>query len=666
MPNKRRIAAEDIYNFELITGLDISPDGQHVVYALQTVERASERKYTHLWLAPTGRGAPRQLTFGKQVNAAPRFSPDGKTLAFLSNRTGDEMQIHLLPMDGGEARPLTRLKGSIGAFHWSPDGRSLLVEFSKQDKEEAEREGDEQKKKLGVVARHYKRLFYKFDGAGFLPHEQQHLWLVDARTGKGTQLTDHEVYAEGQAVWSPDGKSIVFVSNRYPDPDMEIEGEDLFLVSAKGGKIRKLETFHGHKGFPSVSPDGRWVAFLGSKGEWDNNYLWLVPADGKGKARNLTAGLELDAQVLGAHDVSPAATLPPTWSRDGRRIIFQVGERGSATLKAYNLDTDAVEEIISDPGEVGAYAFDREQKRLAYFFGTIDDINQVRLREMATGKTKTLTKTNAWIKRLDLGKVEEYWFKGAHKKDLQGWVLKPPGFRANRKYPTIIEIHGGPQAQYGWRFFHEFYYLAAQGYVVAFSNPRGGRGYGREHIAAIRHAFGTVDYDDVMAFTDAVAKQPYVDKDRMGVTGGSYGGFMTAWIIGKTNRFKAAVVQRAVTNWVSFAGNSDFNWYFERWMGDGPVWESEAMLKKYWKQSPISLMGKHVRTPTLVIHSLMDQRVEHEQGEQLYVALKRAGVEAELVLFPESPHGLSRVGRTDRRIARLNHILRWMDRYLKR
>ncbi len=666
MPTNRRITAEDIYNFELITGLDMHPAGDRVVYSLQTVERATEKKYTRLWLAPTGRGAPRQITYGNHNNLGPRFSPDGQTLAFLSDRGGDGMQIYLLPMDGGEARPLTNLKGDIGAFTWLPDGGSLLVEFTKQDKDDAEREASEQKKKLGVVARHYQRMFYKMDGAGFLGHEQQHFWRVNARTGKAAQLTDHDLYGEGQAALSPDGKTIAFVSNRKPNPDMELEGGELYTMPASGGKMKEIPTFKGSKQLPAFSPDGKWIAFIGTQGFWDNDYLWIVPADGKGKARNLTAKLDLDANVLGAHDVAPAATMRPTWSADGQRIYFQASEHGRTDLYAWNLATDSLETIIIEQGEVGAYAFDREQTRLAYFFGRVDDLNQIHLRELESGKTKVLTKTNAWLKRVDLGQLEEVWFKGGHKKDLQGWILKPPGFRAGKKYPAIIEIHGGPQAQYGWRFMHEFYYLAAQGYIVAYSNPRGGRGYGREHIAAIRHKFGTVDYDDVMKFSDYVEKQPYVDASRMGVTGGSYGGFMTAWIIGKTNRFKSAVVQRAVTNWVSFVGNSDFNWFFEEWMGDGPPYQSEELLKQYWRQSPVSLMGKHVKTPTLVIHSLMDQRVEHEQGEQLYIALKRMGVDSELVLFPDSPHGLSRTGRTDRRIARLNHILRWMDKYLKK
>jgi acylaminoacyl-peptidase len=261
--------------------------------------------------------------------------------------------------------------------------------------------------------------------------------------------------------------------------------------------------------------------------------------------------------------------------------------------------------------------------------------------------------------------MEEVWYKGADKNDLQGWILKPPGFSASKKYASILEIHGGPQTQYGNHFMHEFYLLAAQGYVVHFTNPRGGTGYGREHTKAIIANMGDRDYADMMAWTDLIEKKPYIDKTRMGVTGGSYGGYMTAWIIGNTNRFAAAVAQRAVTNWVSMMGSSDFNWRFNDWMGDILPWDGEKEMLRIWRQSPMSKIGKHVKTPTMVIHSQMDQRVEQEQGEQLYVALRQMGVPTELVLFPDSPHGLSRTGRTDRRIERLNSIIRWMDTHLK-
>jgi dipeptidyl aminopeptidase/acylaminoacyl peptidase len=265
------------------------------------------------------------------------------------------------------------------------------------------------------------------------------------------------------------------------------------------------------------------------------------------------------------------------------------------------------------------------------------------------------------LKNIDLGQMDEVWVKGASGNKIQGWVLRPPGFRKNSKYPSILEIHGGPRVQYGNFFMHEFYYLAAQGYVVHFCNPRGGQGYGEAHSKSIWRNWGTVDYDDLMAWTDYVRRKPYIDGRRMGVTGGSYGGYMTNWIIGKTDRFKAAVTQRSVSNLISMWGSSDFNWVFQDEINGRPPW---AGLDDYWRQSPMKHIGK-ATTPTLVIHSEQDLRCAIEQGEQVFVALKRLGVETEMVRFPDEPHGLSRGGRTDRRVDRLKHILRWFDRYLK-
>jgi dipeptidyl aminopeptidase/acylaminoacyl peptidase len=253
------------------------------------------------------------------------------------------------------------------------------------------------------------------------------------------------------------------------------------------------------------------------------------------------------------------------------------------------------------------------------------------------------------------------WFEGTTGNDLQGWILKPPSFDPSRAYPAIIEIHGGPRTQYGHLFMHEFYVLAAQGYVVTFCNPRGSRGYGEEHAKAIWNRWGSVDYDDLMAWTDLLEEKPYIDSQRMGVTGGSYGGYMTNWIIGHTDRFRAAITQRSVSNLISMYGSSDFNWSFQQEFGDQPPWEA---FESYWQQSPISHIGD-ATTPTLVIHSEDDLRCPIEQGEQIFVALKKLGVDTEMIRFPDEPHGLSRGGRTDRRVKRLEHILRWFDRYLK-
>jgi dipeptidyl aminopeptidase/acylaminoacyl peptidase len=265
------------------------------------------------------------------------------------------------------------------------------------------------------------------------------------------------------------------------------------------------------------------------------------------------------------------------------------------------------------------------------------------------------------FRQKELGQIEEVWFKGPDNNDLQGWIMKPPDFDASQKYPSILEIHGGPLAQYGNFFMHEFEFLAAHGYVVYFSNPRGGRGYGEAHAQAIWNDHGGADYDDVMAWANYVRQLPYIDETRMGVTGGSYGGFMVNWIIGHTQMFKAAVTQRSISNRLSSYGSSDINWMREFSFDNEPPWEN---LANYWSQSPLQYIG-NARTPTLVIHSENDFRCPIEQGEQIFVALKRLGVETEMVRFPDTSHGLSRNGRTDRRIIRLQHILRWFDKYLK-
>jgi len=300
---------------------------------------------------------------------------------------------------------------------------------------------------------------------------------------------------------------------------------------------------------------------------------------------------------------------------------------------------------------------------MAYFYGKLDDPAQHHVRQLAGGQKtdRSLTRFNRdLLDGIDLGQVEETWIKGPDGNDLQGWIIKPPGFDPAKKYPSILEIHGGPLTQYGNFFFHEFYFLASQGYVVHFTNPRGGRGYGEAHAAAIWGRWGSVDYDDLMAWTDHVASQPYIDLARMGVTGGSYGGYMTVWIIGHTQRFKAAAAGRCVSNFVSMWGSSDSNWTFQQVVNDKAPFED---LPAYWDRSPIKYIG-NARTPTMVLHNEFDLRCPIEQGEQVFVALKSLGVESEMVRFPDEFHGLSRTGRTDRRIARLNHILGWFERHL--
>ena len=668
MPRQKpTLTAEDLYKYNHISHPRLSPDGKHVIYALSRTDQKTEKRYNNLWLTPTHKAEPRQFTYGDQNDASPEWSPDGTQIAFLSNRGNKDKppQIYLIPFFGGEARPLTDIKGSIQSFSWSPDGKKLLCSIRKTDKEVLEREKDEQKKKLGTVARHYDRVFFKIDGVGYRPYERTHLWVVDAHTGQGKQLTDHTLYDEGgPAAWTPDGNWIVFISNRHENPDFNTEEADVYITPSAGGDFRKLDTAPGNKYQPAVSPDGKWIAYFSPEGhnQWyKNTDLWIVPFDGSSPAQNLTAAYDIHMSSGTINDSSGTESTGPEWSADSRRIYFSVDKHGTTWMMSLTVDGNDLQTHSRAGISANAISFDRSRTGVAYLDPSLSSPGQITIKNLTTHTERTLTKHNDWLNKVHLSETEEVWFKGSDGNDLQGWIVKPPNFDPSKKYPSIMEIHGGPLLQYGHHFFHEFYFLAAQGYVVYYTNPRGGRGYGEEHAKAIWGSWGVSDYEDLMCWADYTQNLPYIDSERMGVTGGSYGGYMSLWIIGHTQRFKAAVAQRVVSNFVSMWGSSDFNWNFQQTFGDVPPYKD---INFAWDRSPMKYIG-NAKTPTLLIHSENDLRCPIEQKEQAFVALKQLGVESEMVRFPEESHGLSRGGRTDRRIARLHHILRWFDKYLK-
>jgi len=371
---KRLITAEDLYDLKLLCSVRISPDGRHVIYRLGRVNKKTEKKFGNLWLVPTAGGEPRQFTYGNQSDSSPRWSPDGSSIAFLSNRANKEKpsQIFIIPFHGGEARKLTDIEGEINLVEWSPDGRKLLCTVRKLDTEVLEREKYEQKKKLGVVARHYDRVFYKLDGYGFLPHERRHIWLVDTRTGKGKQLTDSAIYDEYHPTFAPDGKSILFASNRSKDPDAAPDRTDLYVMALDGSEPSKLKTPAGDKGFPSFSSDGKWIAYFGIEGEqewYKSTSLWVTSSNRTKTAKNLTEQYDLHVTADIITDFGEAETVPPVWSSDGKYIYFQAAYHGSTVLKRINVNGSELTNFVGEGGALGEFSIDKTQARVAYYYG---------------------------------------------------------------------------------------------------------------------------------------------------------------------------------------------------------------------------------------------------------------------------------------------------------
>ena len=667
MSEKRRITAEDLYAMKSVRHARISPDGANIVYTVQWVDQDSEKKYSNLWIAPTDGSKPYPFTSGNQSDSSPEWSPDGKNIVFLSNRANTDMPpaLYKIPFGGGEAQKFVDIKGMVLSYEWSPNGDKLVAVVVKADPKMLERMQDEKKKKLGVVDRVYDSVRFKFDGMGYLSGEKAHLWLIDANDGSAEQILTDDAYTEREGTFSPDGKYIAFTSNHADRPQFEPWLDDIFIYSVDEKTITKVDTPMGGKGNVSFSPDGKTIAYYGFEGKltWHSfNRLWVVSTAG-GDAKNLTGDTDYTCQSTTSCDSTPMEMMKPIWSPDGSTIFFQADYHGSTVLKKIPANGGEIESVTSDTGVVGSPTFSADGSKLVFVGGNIDILPEVYILE--NGEHKKLSSHNdELMAEIDLGTVEEVWFKGEDGNDLQGWVLYPPEFDQSKQYASILEIHGGPTVQYGFHFMHEFYYFAAQDYIVYYTNPRGGTGYGEEHCQAILGDWGNRDYADIMSWTDYIAEKPFIDQTKMGVTGGSYGGYMTVWIIGHTDRFKAAVTQRCVSNLTSMWGSSDINWLTQGMVGKEEAFPPFEDIQNYWEHSPIAHVKSAV-TPTMVIHSESDFRCPIEQGEQVFVALKYLDVPTEMVRFPDEFHGLSRGGRTDRRIARLNHILRWFDQYLK-
>lgn len=655
---KHRIEIRDLYRLKLVSDSQISPDGSHVVFVVETMHKKDKKYYTHLALVPTKGGRVWYLTSGKKNDLMPRWSPDGKTIAFVSKRE-ESSQIWLLPMEGGEGAALTRLpRGKITAPKWSPDGKTVAFLFHPFGKEVT---FDKSGKAEVPAYRHIKDIWYRLDGEGFFDSEFTHVWTANARTGVAHQVVKgkwNDTYFD----WSPDGRQIAFISNRKKDWQYRLEEDDLFSISPKGGNPRKIPTPAGPKEGVSFSPDGETVAFLGHTRPYEgwgvvNFTVRTVKLDGS-DYKNHTDKLDRTAYPVTLGDITPSfAVTAPVWDMSGEWIYFTGSSEGGSPLFRVHTVTGDVETVTDEKVVVG-FSFDRHRRNVAIQGGQVEGPDEIFALKVGQPKLRQITHLNRpFLNSREFNLPEEVWFKNG-RTNLHGWILKPP--EVNKKYPFILEIHGGPRCQYGRLFFHEMQVLAANGYVVMCTNPRGSQGYGEKFADAITGKWGEPAMGDLMAAVDYALSLGYVDEKRMGVTGGSYGGYMTNWVVTHTNRFAAAVTQRSVSNLSSMFGSSDIGFDMD-WEFKTTPWDNPDV---YAKWSPLTYI-KRCKTPLLIIHSEHDWRCNIEQDDQMFMALKFLKRDVEYVRFPQEPHGLSRHGRPDRREARLKFILDWFDRYLK-
>jgi dipeptidyl aminopeptidase/acylaminoacyl peptidase len=660
--DRRPITAQDLDQFRFVSDPRISPDGRRIAYVVRSIDGKEYR--SHLFVDD------RQFTHGHVVDALPRWSPEGETLAFVRTHTtgrGDDgtnhkdrpsgtaskdTQIWLIPADGGEAAPLTRLPpGRITQIEWAPDGRHLAFVF---------RPGAQEKEP--PVSRHITRLRYKEEGTGFLGSERSHIWVISRRDGKTRQITRGD-WDDADPAWSPDSRQLAFVSNRSRDADYRLLEIDLWVVPATGGKPHKLPTPRGPVGCPAWSPNGRSIAYLGHDrpdASWGtaNIHVWTVPSKGRRKAKDLLAGFDRTCEDLVVTDTKSfhGTGQAPVWSRDGRTIMFLASDSGASHIHRVSASGGAPVSVTRGSFEV--MGFTVAGRRIAAAISDSRTIGEIYLIDRS--ERRRISHINdALFRKLMIVTPREFNFKSFDGTKIQGWLLRPPHFDPGKKWPVILQIHGGPRALYGYGFFHEFQLLAAEGYVVLYTNPRGSQGYGEAFASAIVNDWGNLDYRDLMAGVDELVKKPWVNPRRLGVCGGSYGGYMTNWIVGRTNRFRAAITMRSVSNIFSFYGTSDFGFEDVHEFGGHAFDDPE----NYARQSPITFV-KRIRTPLLIMHSEGDLRCPIEQAEQLYTMLKAMKRKVEFVRFPEENHDLSRVGRPDRRLERLEIILRWWKKYL--
>ncbi|WP_241505789.1 S9 family peptidase [Parahaliea mediterranea] len=646
-------APEDVFQLRYASHPLVDSEGERALYLRHSMDIMKDRSRSNLWLVDIDSGREQPLTSGPNNISGAVLSPDDSRVAYISK---DDVgsQIFVSWLDSPRSAQLTRLPEKAKNLAFSPDGKWLAFamrvprDAPVMGKLPAKPEGAEWAAPPVVV----ERSVYRNDGSGDKPEGYTHVFVMPADGGSPRQLTQGDFHHDGSIGWSGDGRALYVSANRNADWATDVSNTDIYRIDVASGELTALTERKGPDGDLAVSPDGKRIAWTG----WDDrrmgyhrNRLYVMNRDGSDK-RELLA--DLDRNIV-----------DPQWSADGRAIYFQYDDKGATVLAATNL-SGKLTELARD---LGGTALGRPYTGAGFAVGG-DGVYAYTVGSPAfpaelavgeSGRNRQLTRLNDnLLKYRDLAPVQELWVKSSFdQRDIQAWVALPPGFDPAKRYPLILEIHGGPFATYGPHFAAEIQLYAAAGYVVVYANPRGSTSYGEEFGNLIHHNYPSQDYDDLMSVVDAVIAKGYVDPQQLYVTGGSGGGVLTAWIVGSTDRFRAAVVAKPVINWTSFVLTADMSPYFARYWFDKMPWEDP---ETYWQRSPLSRVG-NVTTPTMLLTGESDLRTPMPETEQYYQALKLRGVDTAMVRMPGASHSIYK--RPSQLIGKVAAILEWFSRY---
>ncbi len=645
----------DIFDIEYISDPQISPDGQQVLYVRNFKDVMTDGNRSNLWVVDFDGTDNLPLTTGNRNDYSPRWSPDGKKILYLSTRDGAP-QLYLRWLESGAERKLTNLTRSPGNIQWSPDGQWIAFTMAVPAKSSSlvQPPGRPAGAKWEDPPVYIDKLQYRFDGAGYLKDQFTHIFLLSADGGYPRQLTTGDYNHGGAFSWTPDSRAIIFSANRRDDAEYQPRNSEIYEVEVASASIKVLSDREGPDGSPVVSPDGKLIAYLG----FDDRYqgyqvtrLYVMDRDGS-NPRMISGSLDRDVNNI-------------HWAADNRGLYFQFTDQGKIKVAHISL-TGKVTELTDDVGGLSLgrpYAAGDFSVTPAgrYAYTQAGPDHPADLGVGQRGDNRRLTNVNADLFSFKKpGVVEEIWFNSSHDgRKVQGWICKPPGFDPTKKYPLLLEIHGGPFSAYGPMFSAEVQLYAAAGFVVLYTNPRGSTSYGEEFGNLIHHAYPGNDYDDLMSGVDAVIAKGYIDESQLYITGGSGGGVLTAWTVGKTDRFRAAVVAKPVINWSSFVLHADNPVFFTKYWFPGQPWEYPD---HYWKRSPLSLVG-NVKTPTMLLTGEEDYRTPISETEQYYAALKLNKVPSAMVRIQGSGHGIA--NKPSNLINKVNYIIGWFDQYRK-